>query len=117
STANFAASTCQAGERKTRFAGTTLPTRGPLHQEIACAAVSQSASLVARLGGTTMKIFAQAGHQTGDKVSSGLQGEVLSGAIFSARNANPQKAVEQIAGATEAQKDAEVLFDPEFYAT
>src|SRR5439155_18167584 len=62
-------------------------------------------------------IFAQAGHQTGDKIVSGLEAGVLDGVIFNARNADPQKICENIAGAKGANADAEILFDPEFYAT
>ena len=64
-----------------------------------------------------MKIFAQTGLQSGDKVISGLNSEVLDGVIFTARNANPQKAGEQIAKARSMDDQAEVLLDPEFYAT
>ena len=64
-----------------------------------------------------MNIFAQAGHQTGDKIVSGLEEGVLDGVIFNARNADPQKIAEIVAGAKGANADAEILFDPEFYAT
>lgn len=64
-----------------------------------------------------MNIFAQAGHQIGDKIVSGLEAGVLDGVIFNARNADPQKIAEIVAGAKGANADAEILFDPEFYAT
>jgi hypothetical protein len=64
-----------------------------------------------------MKIFAQTGHQTGDKATSGLQNEVIEGVIYNARNYNPQKAAERIDEARRESNEAEILFDPEFYAT
>jgi len=64
-----------------------------------------------------MKIYAQTGFQTGDKVTSGLADNLIDGVVFNARNSNPERAAERIAKAHAANAEAEILFDPEYYAT
>jgi hypothetical protein len=64
-----------------------------------------------------MNVYAQHGHQPSDKITSGLQEKVVSGVIFSTRYADPQRMQERIADAHAARRDADVLVDPEFYAT
>src|SRR6266568_2094383 len=64
-----------------------------------------------------MKILAQHGHQPGEKVNRGLKQAVTDGVIFSARYAAPDKARTLINEARLMKADAEILIDPEFYAT
>jgi len=64
-----------------------------------------------------MKVFAQHGHQPSDKITRGLQEGVISGVIFSSRFLSPDRAQERLAEARSAGANAEVLIDPEFYAS
>jgi len=64
-----------------------------------------------------MNILAQHGHQPGEKINRGLKEAVMNGVIFSARYAPPEKARTLINEAKLMKPDAEILLDPEFYAT
>jgi hypothetical protein len=64
-----------------------------------------------------MTVLAQHGHQPTDKITRGLKENVISGVIFSARCASPEKARTLISEARLVGADAEILLDPEFYAT
>jgi hypothetical protein len=64
-----------------------------------------------------MKVYAQHGHQPADKIVAGLEEKILDGVIFSPRYADRQKMEERIAAVRAVATDADVLIDPEFYAT
>ena len=64
-----------------------------------------------------MKVFAQDGHQRSDKITSGLQEGLLDGAIFSARYLPPERAFDTLQEARNSRPEAEILLDPEFYAS
>jgi len=63
-----------------------------------------------------MNIYAQHGHQPSDKILSGLQDGAVSGIIFSARCADPERMREGIGEARTVRGNADILVDPEFYA-
>src|SRR6266436_5238162 len=86
-------------------------------QKNASPALSQSARFSQRTGANDMKILAQHGHQPGDKIHRGLKENVTDGVIFSARYSPPDKARTLINEARLLKADAEILLDPEFYAT
>jgi hypothetical protein len=64
-----------------------------------------------------MNIYAQHGHQPSDKIVTGLEEKVVDGVIFSTRYADPQRMQERIADVRSVRRNADVLVDPEFYAT
>lgn len=64
-----------------------------------------------------MKLLAQNGHQPGEKVTRGLRERVIGGAILSPRYLGPSRASEKIAELRDVSAGAEVLLDPEYYAT
>jgi hypothetical protein len=64
-----------------------------------------------------MRVFAQHGHQPSDKIARGLTEGQISGAIFSARCVPPEKASERLHEALAIQETAEILLDPEFFAS
>jgi len=64
-----------------------------------------------------MKVYAQDGHQRSDKITRGLQEGLLDGAIFSARYLPPERALETLQEARNSRPAAEILLDPEFYAS
>lgn len=64
-----------------------------------------------------MKLYAQMGHADSDKTSSGLAEGIIDGAIISPRNWRPDVIVERIDQLTASKKDADILLDPQFYAT
>src|SRR5690606_28590031 len=64
-----------------------------------------------------MRVFAQHGHQPSDKISRGLSEGAISGAVFSARYLSPDKAMARLRDIVETHKGAEILVDPEFFAS
>lgn len=64
-----------------------------------------------------MKLFAQHGHQPSDKINRGLEEKVIDGVIFSPRYVKPEKLNNIINDAHSSNENAEILIDPEFYAT
>jgi hypothetical protein len=65
-----------------------------------------------------MKVFAQDGHQRSDKIKLGLsEPAVLDGVIFSSRYVNPDKVSDRFTEVRLANPEADILLDPEFYAS
>lgn len=64
-----------------------------------------------------MNLLAQHGHQQSDKIARALDEGIIDGAIFSSRYVRPTDLPEKIAELRNVAEDAELLLDPEFYAT
>ncbi len=64
-----------------------------------------------------MKLYAQIGHGPGDKVNQGLSESLLDGAIFSPKDMQRRRMQTQIAEIRRSYPDADILIDPQFYAT
>ena len=64
-----------------------------------------------------MKLYAQIGHGDGDKTALALEEELIDGAIISPRDVHPDGIEERIARYREASRDADIVLDPQFYAT
>ncbi|MFC1452078.1 hypothetical protein ACFLSJ_01885 [Verrucomicrobiota bacterium] len=64
-----------------------------------------------------MKLYAQMGHGDGQKTLSGLTEGLIDGAILSPRDWRPDGIGERIGELTAARADADILIDPQFYAT
>lgn len=64
-----------------------------------------------------MKLYAQIGHADGDKTSQGLREGLIDGAIISPRDWRPDVIDDRIKLLTTAKKDADILLDPQYYAT
>ncbi|NQT93801.1 MAG: hypothetical protein HQ559_13665 [Lentisphaerae bacterium] len=64
-----------------------------------------------------MKLYAQMGHGDGQKTLSGLTEGLIDGAILSPRDWRPDGIGERIGELTAAKEDADILIDPQFYAT
>lgn len=64
-----------------------------------------------------MKLYAQIGFGDGQKTASGLGRGLIDGAILGARDVDPARIGAKIAEYRGARPDAEVLLDPQFYAT
>jgi hypothetical protein len=62
-----------------------------------------------------MKIYAQHGHAEGDKISNGLNGQLISGVIFRPRNISPEKLQIKLSDLSEQYPESELLFDPQYY--
>lgn len=63
-----------------------------------------------------MKLFAQVGHGLGDKVSKGLDENLIDGAIFSPKDLRKDTIASRISEMRNNYADAEILLDPQFYA-
>jgi len=63
-----------------------------------------------------MKLLAQHGASNGDKTVRGLQSGYIDGAIYSPRDITADKLREQLLAMVEINPDAELLFDPQYYA-
>ena len=64
-----------------------------------------------------MRVLAQHGHQPSDKITRGVTEGVIQGAILSPRYVGPERVEEKINEIREANAEAEVLLDSEYYAT
>ncbi len=64
-----------------------------------------------------MRLLAQNGHQPGEKVKRGVEEGIIGGVILSPRYLGPDRASERVAEVREVNREAEVLLDPEYYAT
>lgn len=64
-----------------------------------------------------MKLFAQQGFGDGDKTLLGLSENLIDGVILSPRDIHPGRASERIAVFKNVRPDAEILLDPQFYAS
>ena len=64
-----------------------------------------------------MKLYAQIGHGNGDKTSLALNEGLVDGAILSPRDWRPEGIDSKIRPLIEAKADADILIDPQFYAT
>lgn len=64
-----------------------------------------------------MKLYAQIGHGDGDKTAAGLEERLLDGAIISPKDWRPSGIEAKIDPLIEANADADILLDPQFYAT
>jgi len=62
-----------------------------------------------------MKLFAQVGHDLGDKVTVGLREKLIDGAIFSPKDLKRDTMVSRISEIRHEYPDAEILIDPQFY--
>jgi hypothetical protein len=63
-----------------------------------------------------MKLLAQHGASNGDKTVRGLESGYIDGAIYSPRDITAEKLREQLLAMVEINPDAELLFDPQYYA-
>jgi hypothetical protein len=63
-----------------------------------------------------MKLYAQHGFQNGQKVSEGLRNRSLDGVILSPRDISLEKLGDQLIEFTGSFPQADVLFDPQYYA-
>jgi len=64
-----------------------------------------------------VKLYAQIGHQLGDKVTRAMDEGLLDGAIFSPKDLQPVTIRERVAAMTKDYPQADVLLDPQFYAS
>ena len=64
-----------------------------------------------------MKLYAQIGHQLGDKVTRGLGEGLIDGAVFSPKDLQPSTIAARISDTREGSPDADVLLDPQFYVS
>ena len=64
-----------------------------------------------------MKLFAQIGHGLGDKVITGLSEGLIDGAIFSPKDLQKDTMSSRIKEIRHGYPDAEILVDPQFYAS
>ncbi|MCX6644964.1 MAG: hypothetical protein NTY09_01185 [bacterium] len=64
-----------------------------------------------------MKLYAQMGHGDGDKTTKGLCEGMIDGAILSPRELGPDRIENKIAQLIANKSDADILLDPQFYAT
>jgi len=64
-----------------------------------------------------MKLYAQHGHATRDKISKGIQDGFIDGAILSSRYLKPDSTKDFIDELRALNPDIDILVDPEFYAT
>lgn len=64
-----------------------------------------------------MKLFAQQGFGDGEKTLQGLSENLIDGVILSPRDLHPARTDEKITAFRNVRADAEILLDPQFYAT
>lgn len=64
-----------------------------------------------------MKLYSQIGHGDAGKTLAGLGAGLLDGAILSPRNCSPDDITDKIREMRDTCRDADILFDPQFYAT
>ena len=64
-----------------------------------------------------MKLYAQHGYGPGDKLSSGLSAGVLDGVVLGAKDTSGDQIDALITGLRNARSDADILFDPHYYAS
>jgi hypothetical protein len=64
-----------------------------------------------------MKLYAQHGYGPGDKLNSGLSAGVLDGVVLGAKDTSKEQIDALIAGLKNAKPDADILFDPHYYAS
>lgn len=64
-----------------------------------------------------MKLFAQMGFGDGGKTSAALGEGLIDGAILSPKDSSPDGIEEKIEPLTAAKPDADIMIDPQFYAT
>ena len=64
-----------------------------------------------------MRVLAQHGHQPSDKITRGVAEGIIQGAIISPRYVGPEKVAEKLVEIRGANAGAELLLDPEYYAT
>lgn len=64
-----------------------------------------------------MKMYAQMGYGDGEKTATALAEGLIDGAIISPRDWRPEGIAERIGQLTAARTDADILLDPQFYAS
>jgi hypothetical protein len=64
-----------------------------------------------------MKLYAQMGYGDGQKTLNGLTEELIDGAILSPRDWRPEGIGERIGELADARPNADIMIDPQFYAT
>ena len=64
-----------------------------------------------------MRLYSQMGYGDGTKTKEGLDEGQIDGAILSPRDCRPDGINSKISELLEAKPDADILFDPQFYAT
>ncbi|MFP4155982.1 MAG: hypothetical protein ACLFU4_00005, partial [Opitutales bacterium] len=64
-----------------------------------------------------MKLYAQQGHGTGDKIQEGLARRWIDGAILSPKDNRLEKIKNHLRDIALQYPDADRMFDPQFYAT
>lgn len=63
-----------------------------------------------------MKLYAQQGYGTGERINSGLEEGVIHGVIFSPRDNSKDRIISQLSKIADDFPDADRLFDPQYYA-
>lgn len=64
-----------------------------------------------------MKLYAQHGFQDGEKINEGLRDGNLTGVVFSPKDIAPEKLPERLRELRDGFPDADLLLDPQFYAS
>jgi len=64
-----------------------------------------------------MKLYAQHGYGEGEKIIQGLQRGIISGAIYGAKDINPDRLNERLGKIAEISPTAGRLFDPQYYVS
>jgi hypothetical protein len=64
-----------------------------------------------------MKLYSQNGFGEGERAIEGLQAGYIDGAILSPRDCSPSSLAEKASKYRDAKDDAQILFDPQFYAS
>ncbi len=64
-----------------------------------------------------MKLYAQSGYGDGQKTADGLTQGLIDGVIFSPKDVTLARLRATVKQVRQAQRRADVLFDPQFYAT
>ncbi|MEK6700263.1 MAG: hypothetical protein AABZ10_14625 [Nitrospirota bacterium] len=64
-----------------------------------------------------MKLYAQHGYGEGEKISQGLQKGIISGAVYGAKDINPDRLNERLGEIAAISPTAGRLFDPQYYVS
>lgn len=64
-----------------------------------------------------MKLYAQQGYGDGEKTARGLSEQLVDGVILSPRDVSPERVEDRIQSFLGARREADILLDPQFYAT
>jgi hypothetical protein len=64
-----------------------------------------------------MRLYAQHGYGEGEKISQGLQKGIISGAVYGAKDINPDRLKERLSGIAASAPIAGRVFDPQYYVS